>query len=240
MELEEIARNLEEIRLDMLREVNAFERRDAGPHRVRDACVRIYAVGRMLDDLADATAPGATVEGEGFVVLPIGRFDELRQAEEHLEETRFAPSDGEADEAAMARRVDELRGINEDLHGLLREQAAENGRLKAENDRWRGVSDRPLEPFTPGPMTVSPRVADEVLLKHIQDHQAEIEGIKDRLDEQSDRINALVARMIRLDADIMPIRQIGPGTGPEARQRDEATKARLLQEVYAARKLDPS
>jgi hypothetical protein len=81
---------------------------------------------------------------------------------------------------------------------------------------------------------------DPVLDKHLQDLQAEIDGIKDRLDEgcgQSttsssarrdkavgetlstifDRLGAMTARLNRLDADVMPIRRIGPGTGPEAR-----------------------
>jgi hypothetical protein len=222
MELEEIARSLEEIRLDMLREVNAFERRDAGPHwlkdRVHAACVRIYAVGRMLDDLADATAPGATVEGEGFVVLPIGRFDELREAEETLQETRFAPANGEHDDVPRDRVISGLE--------------CEIERLNEKIGRLRGDAKVRAEAAAP------PRVSDEVLLKHIQDHQAEIDGIKDRLDEGcgefrklssridvcSDRMGTLSGRMNRLEAR--------DGLNPIL--RDEATRDRLLQEVKRA------
>jgi hypothetical protein len=222
MELDEIARSLEEIRLDMLREVNAFERRDAGPHRLKDgvrgACVRIYAVGRMLDDLAGATAPEAAIEGEGFVVLPVGRFDELRQAEEHLEETRFEP----AEAAAYLQ---------------------------------------------PGPTAREPAL-HPVLDKHLQDVQAEIDGIKERLDEDRrwlenhdravarlvdgvgedgkafgprldelfDRIEGLRARLARMEAR----EGHNPILREEARKQEEAIKTRLLQELNSARKMDPS
>jgi hypothetical protein len=48
---------------------------------------------------------------DGFVILPVTRYEALREAEENLQETRFEPADGEADEKqatidALTRRLD--------------------------------------------------------------------------------------------------------------------------------------
>jgi chaperonin cofactor prefoldin len=263
----------------------------------------ICDVTKALDELEEVDDPPVNVD-DGFAILPMARYEALREAEENLQETRFEPADGEADEAALARRVDELRRINEDLHGLLREQAVEVGRLR-EAAKVRAEAAAPLR-TAEGDEEMSRRVdhlmrktdvlsnTDGVHMRHLQDLQAEIGGIKDRaeasekhrqkyvdavrnrmdelyaefrkvngrLDEGcgqfngisaaignlrdgakvagnelcrlNDRINAVAARVNRLDADVMPIRRIGPGTGPEDQQRDEATRGRLLQEIERA------
>jgi hypothetical protein len=161
-------------------------------------------LGELLEALDD-DGPPVDVD-DGFVILPVTRYEALREAEEALQETRFEPADdGEADEAALARRVDELRGINEDLHGLLREQAAENGRLKEAAKAQAGEAIP-----RPGP-TAREYTLHPVLDKHLQDLQAEIDGIKSRLDAQDkavgealgtifDRLGVMTARLNKLDA----------------------------------------
>jgi FtsZ-binding cell division protein ZapB len=242
-------------------------------------------LGELLEALDD-DGPPVDVD-DGFVILPVTRYEALREAEETLQETRFEPDDGEADEKqatidALTRRVNELAESNlkwareyARLAHHVREQRAEIGRLK-------GVSDRPPDAAN----TVG--TVNTVIVSHIQDLQAEIDGIKDRLDEgygqfnkiksrldeQSDRLHGFIARMNRLesefadridvlvgrmdatdkavgetlstifdrlgamtsrlnrlDADVMPIRRIGPGTSPEAGQRDKDTGDRPLREI---------
>jgi FtsZ-binding cell division protein ZapB len=251
-----------------------------------DWAVEALRAAREYLDVVEDDEPPVDVD-DGFVILPVTRYEALREAEETLEETRFEPADGEQDEKqapidALTRRVNELAESNlkwaRDYARLahhVREQRAEIGRLK-------GVSDRPPDAAN----TVG--TVNTVIVSHIQDLQAEIDGIKDRLDEgygqfnkiksrldeQSDRLHGFIARMNRLesefadridvlvgrmdatdkavgetlstifdrlgamtsrlnrlDADVMPIRRIGPGTSPEAGQRDKDTGDRPLREI---------
>jgi chaperonin cofactor prefoldin len=222
----------------------------------------ICDVTKALDELEEVDDPPVNVD-DGFAILPMARYEALREAEENLQETRFEPADGEADEKqatidALTRRLDGLaesnRRLVEGLDGrgrYIHEQAAEIGLLKE-------AAKVRAEATAPGPTAPEPQL-HPVLDKHLQDIQAEIDAIKGRLDEgcgQSnkievrlgevehlvgstnvatpnlrDRINAFAARMNRLEADVMPFRRIGPGTGPRDRQRDEATRDRLLQEI---------
>jgi hypothetical protein len=272
MELEEIRGRLDRIRETLLR---------GGKFDVDWAVEALSAAREYLDDAED-DGPPVDVD-DGFVILPMPRYEALREAEEHLQETRFEPDDDGHGERTDVTLMRHLSAAHHEIH-----------RLRS------GARARDVDAATPGASAA--RVKDEVFLKHLQDLQAEIDGIKDRLDEgcgqfnkikdrldtaheQSaalfcshwDRINALAARMDRmnglesefaervdvlagrmdatdkavgetlstifdrlgamtarlnrLDADVMPIRRIGPGTVPEARERDEATRDRLLREI---------
>jgi hypothetical protein len=207
-------------------------------------------LGELLEALDD-DGPPVDVD-DGFVILPVTRYEALREAEETLQETRFEPDDDGEDEKqatidALKRRADELAAANmnfaRDYAGLAhhaREQRAEIGRLEAAAK----AKSRADADATPWASAV--RVKDEVLLKHIQDLQAEIDGIKDRLDEgcgqfnkikarldeQSDRLHGFIARMNKIEVKTQPIGVLRePGFGPEARERDEATRDRLLREI---------
>jgi hypothetical protein len=208
MELEEITRQLDRL-------TGTF--RHGGNFDAHWAAEVLSAAREYLDDADADDGPPASVD-DGFVILPVARYEALREAEEQLQEMRFEPSDGEPDDKQAT--IDELSKAH----------------LK-----WREQDRRLREAAGP----TAGHVSDEVFLKHLQDLQAEIDGIKDRLDEgcgefnkikarldeQSDRLHGFIARMNRLEADVMPIRRIGPGTGPPDQQRDEATRDRLLQEI---------
>jgi hypothetical protein len=232
MELEEITRQLDRL-------TGTF--RHGGNFDAHWAAEVLSAARECLDDADADDGPPASVD-DGFVILPVARYEALREAEEQLQETRFGPTDGDGPSGqgvidALTGECQELRKANlkwrdnfQAREAHISAQALEIGRLKGEAKV----------------AAAAPRqVSDEVLVKHIQDLQAEIDGIKDRLDEgcgefnkikarldeQSDRLHGFIARMNRLEADVMPIRRIGPGTGPPDQQRDEATRDRLLQEI---------
>jgi chaperonin cofactor prefoldin len=191
----------------------------------------ICDVTKALDELEEVDDPPVNVD-DGFAILPMARYEALREAEENLQETRFEPADGEADEKqatidALTRRLDELAESNRRLVRALdgrgryiHEQAAEIGLL-------REAAKVRAEATAPGPTAREPAL-HPVLDKHLKDLQAEIGGIKDR-------INAFAARMNRLEADVMPFRRIGPlrdpVLGPDARKTVEEAKSRLLEEA---------
>jgi predicted RNase H-like nuclease (RuvC/YqgF family) len=199
-----------------------------------DWAVEALRAAREYLDVVEDDEPPVDVD-DGFVILPVTRYEALREAEETLEETRFEPADGEQDEKqapidALTRRVNELAESN-------LKWARDYARLAHHAREQRAEIERLGEAATAGEPQLPP-----VLDKHLHDLQAEIDGIKDRLDAQDkavgetlstifDRLGVMTARLNKLDADVMPIRRIGPGTVPEARERDKATGDRLLREI---------
>jgi hypothetical protein len=216
----------------------------------------LKAILDRIETVADEPDDAVDVD-DGFAILSMARYEALREAEEHLQETRFGPSDGDpSDPNSLSRRV--VRQYN-----LILDQAEEIDRLQVEVGHLREAvmvradAGAPLKPSDgeaarapDTPNTVG--TVNAVVVRHIQDLQAEIGGIKDRLeegcgefrdlygrvsglsarlDEQSDRLLGFIARMNKIEADVMPIRRIGPGTGPQDQQRVEATTDRLLQEI---------
>jgi hypothetical protein len=234
MELEEI-----KVRLDRIRDTL-----DRGGKFDIDWAVEVLAAAReYLDDVEDD--PPVKVD-DGFVILPVTRYEALREAEENLQETRFEPtvSDQQDRIDALTRLIDQLKVAIEGRDRTIA-HLKEAAKVRA-------------EAAAPGATASEPQL-HPVLDKHLQDLQGEIDGIKDRLDEVcgqsngisaaignlrdgdrvagnelcrlNDRINAVAARVNRLDADIMPFRRIGPVTGPEDQRRDEATRDRMLREI---------
>jgi Mg2+ and Co2+ transporter CorA len=189
MGLEKVRRRLDRMRETLLR---------GGKFDIDWAADSLLAAREHLEHLEDAADEPPVSVDDGFAILPMARYEALREAEENLQETRFETAGGDEHDEAALRRVDELRGINEDLHRLLREQAMEIGRLKT------AAKVRADATNTVG-------TVNTVIVRHIQDLQAEIDAIKDRLDTADkrigdalvnmfDRINAVVARLNKLDA----------------------------------------
>jgi hypothetical protein len=130
-------------------------------------------LGELLEALDD-DGPPVDVD-DGFVILPVTRYEALREAEENLQSDR--------------------------LHGFI----ARMNRLESE------FADR-----------------IDVLVGRMD---ATDKAVGETLSTIFDRLGAMTSRLNRLDADVMPIRRIGPGTSPEAGQRDKDTGDRPLREI---------
>jgi chromosome segregation ATPase len=197
MELEEI-----KVRLDRIRDTL-----DRGGKFDIDWAVEVLAAAReYLDDVEDD--PPVKVD-DGFVILPVTRYEALREAEENLQETRFEPADGEADEKqatidALTRRLDgvcnesngrlkeieRLVALVRNLHRSCDEYHSRTHAMQEEIGRLKGDAEVRADAAAPLRDVSGRRASEEVFLKHIQDIQAEIDGIKDRLDEITQHVGA--------------------------------------------------
>jgi ElaB/YqjD/DUF883 family membrane-anchored ribosome-binding protein len=119
-------------------------------------------------DVVEDDEPPVSVD-DGFAILPMERYEALRQAEENLQETRFDGVSKTWYEAFEAERA-KVRAMKEEI-GRLKEAAA------------------PLKPAGLGTTAGEPQF-HPVLDKHLQDLQAEIDAIKDRLDELVNNLGA--------------------------------------------------
>jgi hypothetical protein len=192
-------------------------------------------LGELLEALDD-DGPPVDVD-DGFVILPVRRYEALRKAEETLQETRFEPADApplgkiEGLESLYNRvgeimeRLDEAldrgksRTAGADCYQSLAALRADirDGLKGSEYAVYRDAVATADGEETSRRVMVDhlTRKTDEIsntigiLPRHLQGLQAEIEGIKGRLDEQSDRLHGFIARMNKIEARQLP---------PDARQ----------------------
>jgi DNA repair exonuclease SbcCD ATPase subunit len=225
MELEEVRRRIDKLQEGTSSWPSQVATTDGYVYDLQTVYRAICDVTKALDELESPDGPPVDVD-DGFVILPMPRYEALREAEETLQETRFEPDgdDGQDEKQAtidaLKRRGNELAAANMKFARDYAELAHHAREQRAEIERLEEAAKARAEAATAGEPQLPP-----VLDKHLQDLQAEIDGIKDRLDEgcgqfnkikdrldtaheQSaalfcshwDRINALAARMNKLEA----------------------------------------
>lgn len=163
--------------------------------------VAFQQAGRLAHLLDELDLESDLPAGPGFVCLPIGAHDRLRAAAERAEEAEARLL---ACEQSLLVQLDE-KGL---LDMRLRDARATIKRLTAErpdptrfpiNPEPGREGDR-IEPFTPGPMHVTPRTTpDPVVHQHLRDLQGEVDGLKDRLEEGCRQHQGLNARLAALE-----------------------------------------
>jgi chromosome segregation ATPase len=196
-----------------------------GEFDVHWACEILSAARKYIDEPPGADDPPVSADDD-FAILSMPRYEALREAEENLQKMRFEPTDDDEDEKqatidALTRRLDgvcnesnarlkeieRLVALVRNLHGSCDEYQSRTHALQEEIGRLKGAAKEEIRHLREAAKVR----ADEVFLKHVQDLQSEVDGIKDRLDAQDravgekfgtifDRLGAFAGRMNQLKA----------------------------------------